>query len=165
MINNLLSFKTYFENLATEHVQINEFMYGDSGRIVSDRLTALMKTSAGYPVLFLETPTIKFEYNNNSPKVVFDSAFVILSAIEQEWDAQDAEMNRLFNICVHILRRMCSDSKKNEFIFFPNAPLEPLDNIMIDNALGWRVEFSLFNYIDINSPDVCFVQSMWEEPA
>lgn len=163
MIVNLLSFISYFKNLAETHVQIEDFMFGDTGRILSDRMIEKFRSGGKYPVLFLETPFIKFIYNEGAPKIIFTSAFVLLSNIPGEkWDDQDAEMNRLFNIAIHILRQMEADRRDKKFLYKPNVGLDPLDNISIDNAIGWRCEFTIENHIDIASPEVCFVQSMWQ---
>lgn len=164
MIDNLNKFIRYFFVIYETHTLINGFVFGDSGRITSDRLEAMLRDSKLYPVLFLESPDIRFSYNNNANKVTFTTGLVLLSnAAHDNWNDQDEEMKNTYMIFMDIFKKMIIDAKAQQFIFsLDTVSMQPLDNITIDNALGWRAEFQLSGYIDLSSPEHCNPSTVWE---
>lgn len=153
--NDLTSFISYFRTLAEKHKGINDFVHGNSARIVSES-----RDGIAYPCLWLETPVMtivengaeNMTGNREGALVVLTNADLSSPQLEdQAWAATE-------RIALDILSKIRKDQRLHNFrISFKGVPLEPISTLFVDNEYGWRMEFRLENSIDL-----CYDPSKWD---
>jgi len=157
MLNNKFSdFVAYFRQVALEHLVLNDFIHGTTADIMGKGRSDLK-----YPLLWLETPSLKIKTNEaGHTEGTRSFAFIILwnvhkdeatpEQIDQVWELTEA-------IALDVLTRMKQDNKKRLFKFDPGeVSLDPISTLFIDNDYGWRVELNLEKYLNL-----CYDPTKW----
>ncbi|MBF9239480.1 hypothetical protein I2I05_18955 [Hymenobacter sp. BT683] len=146
--HKLPDFIDYFRQLAgANRALAGSFVHGSAGRIISGSRSGMT-----YPCLWLETPTLGFsEKDGTAPLGRRQCAFVVLQDVpSDDYDAQDAGWAASEQIALDVLSRMVRDRKKRKFSFTLNErPLEPIATLTVDNEIGWRFEFELSSYVEM----------------
>ncbi|WP_375418145.1 hypothetical protein [uncultured Hymenobacter sp.] len=157
--NTLPAFIDYFRRLAAEHVELQSFVHGAAGRIISGSRSGIT-----YPCLWLETPTLALsEKDGTAPLGRRHCAFVVLLGVPtDDYEAQDAGWALTEGLALDVLSRMVRDRKARQFSFSLNEhPLEPVATLTVDNEIGWRLEFTLEQYVPLP-----YQESRWQaQPA
>lgn len=148
-------FKSYFEQLASEHQGIKSFVHGDARRF-----QAKSRSEIEYPCLWLETPSQKFIDNTGNTHIESTGAFVILhNAPAGDADAQDQIWSDTNQIALDVISRIRKDSKdRTQFIKSDFFGIDPIDTLFVANDYGWRVEFSVKK-----TKELCYNSSIWTD--
>lgn len=158
----------YFRNIPQNSTYFKYFQSGGTEKIISERLLSDLRSRVAYPLLFLEWPFIKLnDYGGANTQINFRTGFVVLEdPAKDDWDAQDAAMARTLDAVHQVLHQMRIDSAglNKKFLAFDLSRISigPLDNLFIDNALGWRCEFEIQNPIDLAQHPYCKNPSFWK---
>lgn len=153
-VTSFSSLIAYFQNLASSHVDINDFVHGPSRRILEKN-----RSSLNYPVLWLETPGVDFWDNGaNWMDGTRSSAFLILKhADPNDFDAQDTVYAETEEMALQVLAKMIKDHKAKTFRFDLNScSMRAVSTLHVNTEFGWRVEFDLENTVKI-----CYDQTKW----
>lgn len=147
--------KDYFRLLATEHVDIKGFVHGNI-----TRLREQITSAEEYPLLWFGTPFIDISHSATVVMGTARSDFaIIINAPEQH--LSEAERDDLWEqaeqICIDIIARLRKDAKTRMHTIDINyMDMEPIDPLLVDNAIGWRVEFKIGRQVSI-----CFNEEKW----
>jgi hypothetical protein len=137
----------YFRALSAAHSQIKQFVVGGSERILNRNRTTIQ-----YPILWLEIPEVSMVRGGSEGtySAVFSGAFLVLeNAQADDWDREDADLNRTLTICWQLLIRIQADADDNDWnITLDNVAIEHKGRWGDDNDWGWRVNFELSIPID-----------------
>jgi hypothetical protein len=144
----------YFQELASQHKSIRDFVHGASADIISKSRSEL-----NYPCLWFETPSLQLKENMGN--AVFGDqvgAFVILKNAET---ANDQDRDQVWNdtqkIALQVLARIRKDTRERNFrLDYNSITLEPISTLFVDNDYGWRVEFRLTDFVE-----VCYNPNDW----
>lgn len=167
-IQDFAGFIQYFRNIKERSTYFKFFESGGTEKIVSERLVADLRGRVQYPVLFLEWPFLHLaDYGSSNTQVNFRSAFVVLeNPPKDDWAKQDQAMQRSFGAVTQVLGQMKTDTAglNKQFLHFDlsKVNVDPIDNLLIDNAFGWRCEFELVNPLNISSTPYCRDLSFWK---
>jgi len=133
------SFVAYFRNLADVNVALQDFVVGNSERILN-RETSIIN----YPILWLEVPEIGI-YQRGGYKERYSSAFLVLkNAPGDDWTQEETDLKETQAIVRQILVRMQDDAETGLFDFDINGcTIMHKGKWSGDNDWGWRVEFEL----------------------
>jgi hypothetical protein len=145
MDNTLASFLAYFRQLATEHVALQDFVHGPSGRIIAGSRKELT-----YPLLWLETPSLSLaDKDGTAPLGQRHTALIVLdTASPTDYADQDAKWASTEAIALEVLSRMRKDYRERQFVAFTldGTVLEAVATLTVAGEIGWRFEFSLADY-------------------
>jgi hypothetical protein len=148
MENTLPAFINYFRQLASEHVELKDFVHGATGRIIAGSREGL-----SYPLLWLETPSLTLDDKDGTmPLGKRHAAFVILaSASHNDYADQDAKWASSEAIALDVLSRLRHDYKARKFTNFvlDGGVLEAVATLTQAGEIGWRYEFSLGDYVQL----------------
>jgi hypothetical protein len=152
-MNPFEDFKTYFAQVASEHLEIKTFVHGDVRRF-----QAKSRSEMEYPCLWLETPNQKFVDNTGNTFIESTGAFVVLhNAPAGDAEGQDQIWSDTNEIALDIIARIRKDSRdKTKFIGCSNFSIDPVDTLFVANDYGWRVEFTVKK-----SWSLCFNPLRW----
>lgn len=152
MITNYSTYIDYFRTLATQHNDINDFVYGGSQRILAREMGDL-----SYPVLWLEIPDIIPGSGLSDLHLRFTGGLMILQATPQDYEMEDDALNDTSLIAISILQRMIDDADQGLFDFSPNnAVLQAKPPFSGDNDHGWHIDFDV-----TISADACLNENDW----
>ena len=152
MINTPGELRAYMELLALEHIDINDFFYGNY-----DDILAAERTSIDYPCFWLEDMELSPE-GEDSILMIYDFSFVILANSTKE-DKQRMLFNQehTFRIAADIVARINKDSEDNILDFeIAQTTLDPINTIGNDNDQGWRVSIKIES-----SSALCYNAAKW----
>ena len=166
----LAELQYYLRNLGQLHPDIQDVIVGDSEQILS-----LDRSNLTYPVLWIETPTIDWDFGDN-PHRYYNLAFVVLiNTPADTWQHQQNILNRTAIITEQLLARLWSDAHANLIqLKRTTAKSEPILGYGVDNDYGWRTTLRPRAYMDSCAktclwPDVCPVGSLarftWENQS
>jgi hypothetical protein len=157
-VNSYSTYKSFFQTLAANNIALQDFVLGDSQRIIGDS-----RSEISYPVLWLESPDMKVMDNKASNFLgEFTGAFSILDNIPpDDYTAQDAAMESTYQIALQAISYMLKNRRGRidspEFTLDLNSiTLNPIASLLVDNCYGWRVEFRFTENIGI-----CYDASKW----
>jgi len=147
--------KDYFKLIADQHKQINGFVHGSTYEL---RKEVLSKQS--YPLLWFGTPFIDIKNTGSNLMGMAKSDFVILTNAPDQHTAQ-ADKDQLWadmeQICLDIIARLTNDQRtRKHSLNLDMMDMQPVDPLLIDGVIGWRVEFSLGQTVNI-----CYDQNKW----
>jgi len=138
-IKDYAGYVDYFRQIADKLVAIKSFVVGGSERILSRQNSEL-----DYDCMWLEIPDASLR-EDGSWKQDFSGAFLLLSnAPPDDWEQEDADLNRLLPIVHQIIGRMILDAEDGVFEFNPDdLMIEWKGRLTGDNDWGWRVDFRI----------------------
>lgn len=147
--------KNYFKLIADEHKQINGFVHGSTYELRKDVLS-----KQAYPLLWFGTPFIDIKNTGSSLMGIARTDFVILTNAPDQHTTQ-ADKDQLWadmeQICVDIISRLKKDQRtRNHKINLEMMDMQPVDPLLIDGVIGWRVEFILGQNVNI-----CYDPNKW----
>ena len=167
-IQDFSAFIQYFRSMVETSNYFKFFESGGTEKIVSERLVSDLRSRVDYPLLFLEWPFLNLnDFGSENTQLKFRAGFVVLEdPAKDDWEAQDAAMQSTLNAAHQVLHKMRIDSTgldKRFFYFDLNRiSIDPIDNLLIDNAYGWRVEFEVINPINISTAPYCRNSTFWK---
>ena len=167
-IQDFAGFVSYFRTLAANTTYFKYFEQGGTEKIVSERLLSDLRSKVDYPLFFLEWPFLHLsDYGASNTQTEFKAAFVVLENPEKDnWQAQDVAMNRTHLAVLQVLGQMRIDTtglNKKFFAFdLSQVNIDPLDNMLIDQAYGWRCEFMVVSPLNISSQPYCRDPQFWK---
>lgn len=167
-IQDFTGFTQYFKDLTARTQYFKFFETGGTEKIVSERLLFDVRSRVNYPLFFLEWPFIKMDdFGTSNTQVNFKSAFVVLEDPQKDdWHAQDLAMKTTLDAVWQVLNQMTIDTAglNKKFLSFDlsKVNVDPIDNLLIDSAFGWRCEFEVSNPVNISSSPFCKDLSFWK---
>jgi hypothetical protein len=149
------STKNYFRQISQEHKLIQGFVHGEISQLRADVLS-----KQKYPLLWFGTPFIDIKDNGSAAFGKAKSDFAILiNAPEQHLTEanRDEKWEIAETICMDIISRLKKDARaKLHTVDISELDMTPIDPLLIDNCIGWRIEFTLGRVIDI-----CYNAENW----
>ena len=149
-----LEFIQYWRDLATSHVDIMDFAHGGTREI-----NQISKSDLDYPCLWLETPSLLPKDNNlgnarlqwRTGVAIITSSSKINEALDTQANpnlARDTLYNSTYLIALDIMRKIKKDYREAKLELRINTvSLDPIDQLFVDNVIGWRLEVSMdFNF-------------------
>ncbi len=167
-IQDFAGFVQYFRTLTSNTIYFKFFETGGTEKIVSERLLSDLRGRVKYPLFFLEWPFVHLDdYGASNTQTDFKSAFVVLEdPAKDDWAAQDKAMDTTYAAVLQVLGQMHIDNKglNKKFLTFNlnKVNIDPIDNLLIDNAFGWRCEFEISNPLNISTQPYCRDPSFWK---
>jgi hypothetical protein len=159
MIRTLADIQEYFRRLATISPDIQEFVVGDSEQILS-----LDRSKMDYPVLWLETPTIRWDFDRVGSRE-YDFHIVILSNSPIDtWAYQQYILNQTAEITHWLLAKLKSDHADEVLQLSFSASSQPIVGYGHDHDYGWRtrltIQAPMLSCADCHFPEVCPIGSI-----
>lgn len=149
--------KDYFRQIADEHVDINGFVHGEISRL-REQITS----AEAYPLLWFGTPFIDISHSATVVMGTARSDFaIIINAPEQHLNEEDRDAlwEQAEQICIDIIARLRKDARSRmHTIDMDYMDMEPIDPLLVDNAIGWRVEFKIGRAVNI-----CYNEEKWSD--
>jgi len=144
---------SYFEQLATDHVWINDFVHGDFDEILAEE-----RSNIQYPALWMETPEIPMDGDSDSYTQQYEGSFVIYHAAPPDHqERRKSNLERCFLIARDVILRLMNDQENDLYDFsIDSIRMEPVISYNNDNAQGWRV-----NYILKHQGFECYDADRW----
>jgi hypothetical protein len=140
--------RNYFKSVQEEHKKLKGFVTGTSSKVRQH-----VADSAMTPVLWLEVPFIDIRDSGSSFSAGKSSAFVVMAPLNER-DKTEAEQEDLYDeleeIALDVLSRLAKDAKANLHKITIDGTLEPIDPLLIDGFVGWRFEFEMKNWVEVN---------------
>lgn len=133
---NYGDFITYLKDLGNSHVDIKAIVIGDYEDIISRE-----RTDIQYPCLWIETPSVRYDGDNDSVKEIYEGAIVILhngSNIDPQVVA--ANLASTFLIARDFLFRI---SLYDNLMSITRRRLDAIATLGNDNDQGWRFSFEI----------------------
>jgi hypothetical protein len=167
-IQDFTAFIQYFRTLSEKSSYFKFFETGGTEKIVNERLVSDLRGRVSYPVLFVEWPFLHLnDFGSSNTQLTFRSAFVVLEdPAKDDWKAQDMAMQSSLDATLQVLNQMRIDNGglNKKFLYFDlnKISIDPIDNLLIDNAFGWRCEFEVINPVSINFAPYCRNESFWK---
>jgi hypothetical protein len=147
--------KDYFKQIADEHVDIKSFVQGDA----SDLRKQILSVSE-YPLLWFGMPMLNIStVGGNVWGKSKDDFVVLVNAPDQHTTKEERDnlWTLTEQICLDIISRLIKDRKeKKHSINLDIMDLVPVDPLLVDGVIGWRVEFEIGQRVDI-----CYDQDKW----
>lgn len=138
MIKTLADISYYFETVADNSTDIQSFVVGDSEQILSED-----RSSLEYPVLWLETPTVSWQLNNNY-KRSYDFAFVIfINANVDDWKKQQYILHATLEITAKILGKLKEDDSDGVIKMVNVGDSQPILSYGHDHDYGYRTTITI----------------------
>jgi len=153
-INSFQELKEYVETLATEHVAVRDFVYGESSRIISRQ-----KSRINYPVVWLLPVEAAPVGGGENARYRYEFTILILTnAAIDDWAKEDNNMYLLEEVAKDFIARLHSDSRENRLFDFElkNTRLDPKHKFSGDNDHGWVIEGSLITW-----GEYCYNEAKW----
>ncbi|MGI4762504.1 MAG: hypothetical protein ACRYF0_17465 [Janthinobacterium lividum] len=147
MENTLPDFIAYFRQLASEHVELKDFVLGPTQRIIAGSRQELT-----YPLLWLELPSLSLaDKDGTAPLGQRHAALIVLDSASADYADQDAKWASTEAIALDVLSRMRKHYKERKFVSFvlDGTVLEAVSTLTVAGELGWRFEFSLGDYVPV----------------
>lgn len=149
----LAELQTYFRQLGDRHPGINQVVIGDSEEILS-----VDRSKLNYPVLWIETPRVSWEFLDN-PRRYYSLVFVVLeNSPTDAWQHQQYLLDKTLTITEQLLAKMRDDM--NDQLIFVDMATAQSDAILgygHDHDYGWRTSFRVRSYMDS-----CASTCLWE---
>jgi hypothetical protein len=134
MLTSLPQYISYFRALADDHVDIVDFVYGGSTRIIGRRNSEIR-----YPCLWLTTPVVVKKPGSEAQ--MFDTLVVILQGVRQDDEEEDVASAAMKVIADDIFYEMKHDSDQGLFTFGnSDVPMQPKFRSGSDNDCGWAID-------------------------
>lgn len=157
MFTDFESYRNYFSNLASYHVDLAGFTYGGDDRVISDT-----RNEVEYPCLWLEPPSVDISDHLYNRTMKFNGAFVIMKNAEVgDFDAQNQIMQDMYLISTQVLARMIKDFQAagaNKVKIIENSlRMDPISTLFVDNDWGWRCEFT----VSVDTDAICYQSAKW----
>jgi hypothetical protein len=159
---------SYFKSLSEQAPYFKMFMSGGSERIVNEKIIEKLRSSGDMPAMFLEWPFIKLkDYGSNNMQISFNGAFCVLeNPSKDDYAAQDLAMDNTLKAALQVISKIKADSSNPAADRFLNfdiniISIDPVENILMDQLYGWRVEFGVLSPVDIANSQYCLDTSFW----
>lgn len=134
MLTSLAEYKAYFRQLAEDHEDINDFVYGGSLRIIARRNSTIK-----YPCLWLTTPTVVKKPGGELQ--VFDTMLMVLQGVRQDDAEEDVASEFTKTIADDIFFEMKYDADQGLFDWAKSdVPMQPKFRAGSDNDTGWAID-------------------------
>jgi len=139
MENSVTAYIAYCKKFADNHIQIKDFDYGGSDRILNRERSRIK-----YPLLWAEIPDFS-QKKEEEDGGIFSGALVILHNYKPGNNTQRLEREEsTYQIMLQIVTRIFEEAADGEIILInKEIKIEPIDPWSGDNDLGWRIDFSL----------------------
>jgi len=152
MITDYNSWIAYFRSLVSSHIQLQDFVFGGSQRILNRE-----RMDLNYPCLWLELPDVVPFSGQTDLRLRFVTGLHILQATPQDFEQEDDAMNSTYQIALDILQKLIDDADAGLFDFdVRTAVMQPRPPFSGDNDFGWHLEFDL----SISASD-CLTEENW----
>jgi hypothetical protein len=148
------SFITYIKALGAAHKSIKTVIHADYEDILTRE-----RTGIEYPVLWIETPTVRYAGDNDAVREIYEGAIIILKNTNDN-DPVEVEQNLkdTFAIARDFLFRMALYDNK---MSITNKRLEAIATLGNDNDQGWRLAFEM--EMEFDNTDVCIDATKWND--
>jgi hypothetical protein len=149
--------KNYFKQLSMQHLKLaGNFVHGGT-----KELREAVVSATSYPLLLMDTPFIDIKDSGSAVFGKAKSDFTVVMAAPNVHKSK-AEIDDLWveaeEICMDIISRLKRDAKnKLHYVDVSELDMTPIDPLLIDGCIGWRIEFTLGRQIDI-----CYKPENWD---
>ena len=147
-------YSTYFEEIANRHPAIKSFYEIDEDEIISG-----IRGKVKYPCFFLEFPEPGGFDNSTNIDVRQPSGLAILSPVKAGDFAKRREVLVSHEIILlDVVSRMRKDRIEGNIWFDMNQTRwSKVGPMFVDNLYGWRLDFTVQRWLDIN-----YYEEQWE---
>lgn len=136
MLTSSTKLKAYFRQLATEHVDIVEFVYGSSERVLSRQTSKV-----NYPLLWMAIPD-KIKLPDRRQQI--STSLWILDNSRQDFDEEERAMDKMEAIADDIFERLMYDADYGLFDFGKSQTVfQPKPRFSADNDWGWCMDLDV----------------------
>lgn len=154
LITDYPTWISYHKNLSTQHVLVQDFVYGGSARILS-RQNSIIE----YPMTWLEVPDIVPMSGNEDLQLKFTTGLMILQNARQDFEDEDAAMQLTYEIAMSYIQRLMEDNEAGNINFDPRSMvMQAKPPFSGDNDFGWHLEYDL-----IVPGNDCIVAADWAD--
>ena len=157
-MDNLDELKNYISGLASKHVNIDDFVYGDF-----DQLVHYSNENPSCTVLFMEWPEIIPRDSDGSYTAAYEMGVYVLRYIDpQDWDARNSAMSNLGVIITdHLLPRIKRElfEQNEHFTISDQRDIEPVTFMTVAGLLGYRMTMRVITHKALNIDN----ESAWND--
>ena len=136
--------KDYFSQIATSHIDIQSFVWGDPFEQIQNLILNLNGV-----ILMVDSPDLTTSNLNNSGRVLsYQSELVILKLSKfDDLTRKNADLMATMDIIIEVIRKIESDHiDDNIYKFALNSKIQ---QTQVDNRIGWRFAFTIDFDIDV----------------
>jgi hypothetical protein len=153
---NYGDFIQYIKDLGASHVDIQDIVIGDYEDIISRE-----RSTIAYPCLWIETPSVRYTGDNDSPREIYEGAIVILqNGSNQDPSIIADNLSSTFLIAREFLFRI---SLFENYMNINNRRLDAIATLGNDNDQGWRFSFEIEQPFDVDAS--CADPARWLDLA
>lgn len=156
MINDLLSLNQYWQDAATSHAAINQYLYGDTGPELMTRINKHFESDFDGSVLILEVSQTKLSLKDMSS---IKQAWYCSVAIVGRYDIDEptsliSTRQSLNTAMLELLGGFISQVESqesnpaNRCWFKIDDEMFPIGRITNTPTVGWRIDFDLIEYVN-----------------
>lgn len=141
-LNNWSEYLSYFQAMASSHVDIQFFRHGSVERALKDS-----RSEVEYPAMWLEWSPVGLRDNGHGHRQgKINGAFVIYRGCEPgDFAGQDAAMAETYAIATECAAKLYQDAVQDVIdLDWESIDMEPVVAAMVDNNYGWRVSFTMW---------------------
>lgn len=144
IISSYDTFVQYFRDMASSHIGINDFVVGNSERILNRQRNVIE-----YPILWLEVPDVSIHENGGYNALYSSRVLVLKNSPADDWEAEDASLNICLKIMFEVLTKMGEDAENGDFEFsIEKTRIYPKSKFSPDDDHGWLAEIQLIGEIN-----------------
>jgi len=149
-------YSSYFENIANRHKKIKSFYEIDEDEIISG-----LRSKVQYPCLFLEFPEPTAFDNSTNTDVKQPSGLAVLSPCKPgDFKKRREILVENEKIILDIVSQMRKDRIEGNNLWFDlnQTRWSKVGPMFTDNLYGWRLDFNIQRWLDIE-----YYESDWNE--
>ena len=136
MLTTTAELKAYLRQLATDHVALQEFIYGTSERILARQNSVIR-----YPCLWMTIPD-KVKLPDGRQQYSF--SLWVLDQCEQDDEQEEAAMDAMETVANDLYERLKEDARYGEFDFGKSQTVfQPKPRFSGDNDWGWVMDLDI----------------------
>jgi len=130
--------QTYFNSLATSHVDINDFVWGDA----FEQLQDLINDTSDI-LLMVESPDYQMDNLGYTGRMIsYESELVILKLTQKDNKTQKKnDLISTMSIMNEVIRKVEEDFQENDHAMF--SIRSAFTQAYLDARIGWRVSYSI----------------------
>jgi len=145
-------FLDYLKTLGESHVNVKSVVMGDYEEILE-----MERTTIDYPCLWIETPSVIYQGDNDSVRQIYQGSLVVLhnNAAVHDPETARANLESTFDLAREILWRM---TVHDNLFDIRGVRMDAIATLGNDNDQGWRFEFQIET--DVTDDD-CYIETNW----
>lgn len=145
ILKELISYKNYFESIATSHVDIQGFVYHDT-----EEMMAGFKSKHNYPLMYLEPYSTRLQDQISDNYLGRKTGSLVIMKKSNSNEAPEAIEAAAETIVCDIISKILKDYQAGDLITEVNGfNYDVIDPIFVDRLYGIRLEFNFHNPLPV----------------